>query len=371
VADNFEYKVLTHRSVSSICITARDIWGKDSADVNGVCPDGQYIVTTRSRADKIPVTLLLDRQGQTILTIETADLSDMPEGWEWPEPVMAKAADGETDLHTIIFHPPGFSPEQSYPVIDYAANMRNCATMPVGSFINNPVLYYSYAHCLCMAALGFVVVSVGGRGGPSRGKKFQDHKFGDPAGTDDGDDHVAAIQELAKTRPYMDLNRVGIAGMDVVSASVYRFFKRQDFYKVASFLAYTDIRFHGASFVEQCYGLSPFLPKTSNRDSQPPCKFIEDYVESFEGKLQLIVGGLEEAPAGALRLVDALQAANKDFDMLFLPNGICNPTGYTTRREWDFLVRHLQHIEPPKNFQLKLFFEDSIAELDQGFEAAD
>ena len=76
----------------------------------------------RSRADVAPVSLLLDRQGQTILTLETADLSDMPEGWQWPEPVMTKAADGETDLHTIIYHPPGFSPEHSYPVIDYASN---------------------------------------------------------------------------------------------------------------------------------------------------------------------------------------------------------------------------------------------------------
>ena len=168
----------------------------------------------------------------------------------------------------------------------------------------------------------------------------------------------------------MHLNRVGIAGMDLVSAPLYRFFKRQDFYKVASSLVYSDIRFQRTAFVEQCYGLSPFLPKTSNEDGQPPCKFIEDYVESFKGKLQLIVGGLEEGAAGTLRLVDALEKANKDFDMLFLPNGINNPTGYTSRREWDFLVRLLQQIEPPKNFQLKLFFEDSMAELDEGFEAA-
>jgi hypothetical protein len=295
----------------------------------------------------------------------------MPEGWQWPEPVMAKAADGETDLHTVIFYPPNFSPDQSYPVIDYATNLRNWASAPVGSFINNPILYYGYLLCLSMAALGFVVISLSGRGTPNRGKKFQDHKYGDPAGTDEGDDHVAAIQELAKTRPYMDLNRVGIAGMDVVSASLYRFFKRQDFYKVGSFLAHSDIRFQAANFVEQCYGLSPFLPKTSNKDSQPPCKFIEDYIEPFKGKLLLMSGGLEMTPESTLRLVDALEKANKDFDMLFLPNGGDNLMGYTSRREWDFLVRHLQQIEPPKNFQLKLFFEDSMAELDEGFEAAD
>jgi len=369
-AGNFEYTVLKHRSLSAVCIIKRDASGIDNADVDGVCPDGQYIVTTKSRADMVPVSLLLDRQGQTILTLETADLSDMPEGWLWPEPVMTKAADGETDLHTIIYHPPGFSSKQSYPVIDFASNTRSFASMPIGSFTNSPVFGSGYLLCLSMAALGFVVVSMGGRGGPNRGKKFQDHKFGDPAGTNDGDDHVAAIQQLAKTRPYMDLNRVGIAGMDVQSAAVYRFFKRQDFYKVATFIAPVDIRCQVPGAVEQYYGLSTFLPKDTNGGSQSPCKFIEDYAESLEGNLLLIVGGLEDyTPAATLRLVDALQAANKDFDMLFLPNGICNPTGYTTRREWDYLVRHLLHIEPPKNSQLKLFADDRMADLDKMQEA--
>ena len=83
-----------------------------------------------------------------------------------------------------------------------------------------------------------------------------------------------------------------------------------------------------AGSVEQCYGLSTFLPKASNEDSESPCKFIEDYAESLEGKLLLIAGGLEDfTPASTLRLVDALQNANKDFDMLFLPNGITNLQG--------------------------------------------
>jgi hypothetical protein len=343
----------------------RDNWGIDNNEVDGVCPDGQYIVTTLSRADVAPVSILLDRQGQTILTLETADVSDMPEGWQWPEPVMTKAADGETELHTIIYYPPGFSPENSYPIIDLACNARSFASMPIGSFINNPVYGYSYQICLAMAALGFVVVSIGGRGGPNRGKKFQDHKFGDPMGTNDYDDHVSAIQQLAKSRPYMDLSRVGIAGMDAQSASVYGFFKRQDFYKVAAFTVYSDIRFQLPGQVEQYYGLPAFLPKQANGGIDTPCKFIEDYAESLDGKLLLIAGGLEGCtPVSTLRLAEALQCANKDFDMLLLPNLFTDPTGYTTRREWDFLVTHLQHIEPPKNFQLKWLADDILNKFD-------
>ena len=152
----------------------------------------------------------------------------------------------------------------------------------------------------------------------------------------------------------MDLDRVGIAGMDAQSASVYGFFNRQDFYKVAAFTVYSDIRFLVPGFVEQYYGLSTFSPEEPSKESEMPPKFIEDYVESFEGKLLLIAGGLETCtPVSTLRLVDALQNANKDFDMLFLPNLYTDPTGYTTRREWDFLVTHLQHAKPPKSFKLK------------------
>ena len=42
------------------------------------------------------------------------------------------------------------------------------------------------------------------------------------------------------------------------------------------------------------------------------------------------------APAeGTLRIVDALQTANKDFDLLLLPNPAY---GYTVKRAWDYLV---------------------------------
>ena len=53
--------------------------------LSGISPCGNYIVTTHSRVDEVPVTLLLDRHGSEILTVETADVSALPEGWQWPE----------------------------------------------------------------------------------------------------------------------------------------------------------------------------------------------------------------------------------------------------------------------------------------------
>ena len=56
--------------------------------------------------------------------------------------------------------------------------------------------------------------------------------------------------------------------------------------------------------------------------------------------------------AQTFRLIDALQQANKDFDMLLLPNDGYGMCSYAMRRCWDYLVRHLMGVEPPEEFEL-------------------
>ena len=85
---------------------------------NGSSPKGDYIVLTRSRIDTVPESILIDRNGREILSLETCDISDLPTDWTWPIPVKTKAADGETDIHGAVFLPPGYTNDQSYPVID-------------------------------------------------------------------------------------------------------------------------------------------------------------------------------------------------------------------------------------------------------------
>ena len=51
-------------------------------------------------------------------------------------------------------------------------------------------------------------------------------------------------------------------------------------------------------------------------------------------------------------MADALKKANKDFDMLCIPGMHHTICSYTQRREWDYLVTHLQGTLPPKQFEL-------------------
>ena len=57
----------------------------------------------------------------------------------------------------------------------------------------------------------------------------------------------------------------------------------------------------------------------------------------------------------SLRLIDALIKANKDYDLLVLPNRnhsfYSDP--YFNRRQWDYFVKHLLGAEPPAGFQIK------------------
>ena len=61
-------------------------------------------------------------------------------------------------------------------------------------------------------------------------------------------------------------------------------------------------------------------------------------------------------PNNTLLLVDALIKANKDFDLVLLPNiphGYGPDSQYMMRRRWDYFVRYLAGNTPPKEYQMK------------------
>jgi dipeptidyl aminopeptidase/acylaminoacyl peptidase len=54
-------------------------------------------------------------------------------------------------------------------------------------------------------------------------------------------------------------------------------------------------------------------------------------------------------------VVDALIHANKDFDMLILPNehhGYADDSDYVMRRRWDYFVKYLAGNTPPHEFRI-------------------
>lgn len=342
ISGDFEYKVYKSHNY---LVNARHMFGLNSVDVDGVSPDGQFLVTTRSRVNTTPVSLLIDRNGKEILTLETADTHGLPSDWHWPEPVKLRGADGQTDIYGVMYRPPGFSPDNCYPVIDFSCSPRNLSIVPQGSFVNSdPDFGLAYFSCAALSSLGFIVVAMEGRGTPLRGKEFQDYHYGDVSSTCEPNDRIVGLRQLAKRYPYMDLGRVGITGFDNIASPVYGLLNHPEFYKVAVVFCYTDPLSAICQQSEMYDGISLNNSKTL---------YPENIINSLEGKLLLIQGMLDPvALSGTFRLVEALQKANKDFDLICMPSKGHDVPTYAIRRSWDYLVAHLQGVQPPKEFHL-------------------
>jgi dipeptidyl aminopeptidase/acylaminoacyl peptidase len=84
-----------------------------------------------------------------------------------------------------------------------------------------------------LADLGFVVFLFDGRGNMGRSKTFRDLSYHNIGTGGFLEDHVAALKQLATTRPYLDLDRVGICGTSGGGfAAAHALTQYPDFYKV-------------------------------------------------------------------------------------------------------------------------------------------
>src|SRR5436190_23768600 len=78
---------------------------------------------------------------------------------------------------------------------------------------------------------------------------------------------------------------------------------------------------------------------------------------NLKGKLLLAHGGMDDnvPPYNTYLVVEALQKANKDFDLVVFPNarhGYGAESYYMTRRRWDYFVSNLAGAIPPKEFKI-------------------
>ncbi len=314
--------------------------------------DKRFFFDTCSRVDLAPVTVLRRVDGSLVNTVHTADDSGLRErGWRAPEMFSAKARDGETDLWGVLFFPTDFDPEGSYPFIEYIY------PGPQSSFVPNGWLTIESKSNMvaikAMAELGFVVGVVDGQGTGFRSKSFKDvaagRNFGEAGGLVD---RIGVWTQLAADRPYLDLERVGIFGHSGGGYATARaLLKFPEFYKVGVANAGNhDQRAYSAGWGEFYIGL---LEGDLYEDQANP-----DLAANLAGKLLLIHGAMDGNVylSTTMRLVQALIEADKDFDLLILPEGrhldsyARNP--YVLRRHWDYFVRHLRDEIPPADFHV-------------------
>ncbi|MFD9734877.1 DPP IV N-terminal domain-containing protein [Umezawaea sp. NPDC059074] len=307
-----------------------------------VSPDGRCFLDSASTVDTPPVTTVRDWSGRVLVELERADVTGLvATGWTPPERFRVKAADGVTDLYGVLYRPRGFDPARRYPVVD---------TLYPGPQVNRVAPSFDPGgmglDAEPLAALGFVVVALDGRGTPGRSKAFHDASFGHLADAGTLADHAAALRQLAETRPWLDLDRVGAFGHSGGGfATVRALLDLPELYRVGVALSGShDPRFFNPGFVEAYDGADD--PEAWARAS------TVDIADRLEGKLLLVHGEMDDQvhPQHTLRLADRLVAADKDFELLLVPGAehtFIDCLSYVRKRCWDFLVRELMGAEPP------------------------
>lgn len=312
-------------------------------------PDRQFLVDSYSTPVIPPVTVLRDRDGERLMVLEEADISALvASGWQAPMPFEVKARDGETDLHGLLFRPTDFDPDRSYPIVNYLYPGPQSGSVGSRSF------RASHRDLQSIAELGFVVVELDAMGTPGRSKTFHEAYYGN-MGDNGLPDQMGGIRQLAERYSWMDLDNVGIFGHSGGGfAAADAIMRYPDFYDVAvSQAGNHDNRNYEDDWGEKWQGLLEVYPDGStNYDNQAN----QLLAENLRGKLLLAHGTMDTNvhPSNTMLVVNALIAANKDFDLIMLPNrghGFGNEP-YMMRRRWDYFVEHLLGAEPPADYEI-------------------
>lgn len=315
-------------------------------------PDGKYFIDNYSTPDVPPVTVLRDMKGKLVITLEKTDISRLTAtGWKPPTPVTVKSRDGRWDLYGLMFTPTNLDNSKKYPVVNYIY------PGPQGGGVGSRSFSASRSDHQALAELGFIVVVIDGTCNPDRSKSFHDVCYGNMA-DNTLQDQISGLKQLASKYPYMDLNRVGIWGHSgggfATAAAMFRY---PDFYKVGiSESGNHENRNYEDDWGERYIGL---LTKDANGKNNYEDQANQNHAAGLKGKLLLAHGGLDDnvPPYNTYLVVEALEKANKDFDLIIFPNarhGYGADSYYMMRKRWDYFVTNLLGAEHPKEFKIEM-----------------
>lgn len=315
-----------------------------------VSPDGKYLVDIYSTPQKPQVAVLRDKSGSVIEDLARGDISRLKAaGWIAPETFHVKGHDGKTDIYGLLFRPANLETNGKYPIIDYIYPGPQGGSFGTHSFLA------SRGDSNALAQLGFAVVQIEGMGNPKRSKAFHDEYLKD-IGINAIPDQISGVQELAQRYSWLDTSRMGMWGHSGGgNATVATMLRYPDFVKVGiAESGNHENRNYEDDWDEKWVGLlETGQDGKTNYDSQANAS----YAKSLKGKLMLAHGMLDDnVPVSTtMLLIDALEKANKDFDLVVFPeahHGYGDSGAYMMRRRWDYFLTNLMKATPPREFTM-------------------
>ncbi|MCF8406511.1 MAG: S9 family peptidase [Chitinophagaceae bacterium] len=301
-----------------------------------------YFVNTSSRINSTPTSTLYSTDGKKLMDLEIADLGSLfAAGYKYPETFKVKADDGITDIFGVMYKPYDFDSTKKYPIIEYVYPGPQTESV-------NKSFSKGMDRIDRLAQLGFVVVTIGNRGGhPARSKWYHNYGYGNLR--DYGlADKKATIEQLADKYSFIDRDKVGIHGhsgggfMSTAAMLVY-----PDIFKVAvSNAGNHDNSVYNRWWSEKHNGVKENISDKGDTTFSYMIDKNPDIAKNLKGKLLLIHGEIDNNvhPSNSIRVVNALIKANKRFDMLILPtqrHGFGDMSEYWFWKTADYFSRNL------------------------------
>ena len=301
-----------------------------------------FFVDNYSRVNTTPRSVLYNQEGAKIMDLEEADLSSLfATGYKFPEPFKVKADDGITDLYGVLYKPYDFDSTKLYPLIEYVYPGPQTEAV-------NKTFSTGMDHTDRLAQLGFIVITVGNRGGhPNRSKWYHTYSYGNLR--DYGlADKKAAAEQIADRYSFIDREKIGINGhsgggfMSAAAMFVY-----PDFFKVAvSESGNHDNNIYNRNWSERHHGVQEKISAKGDTTFAYSIEKNSEIAKNLKGHLLLVTGDIDNNvhPAGTIRVANALIKANKRFDFILLPgqrHGFGSDSEYFFWRMGEYFTEYL------------------------------
>lgn len=294
----------------------------------------KYFVSNYSRVNTVPKSEVRDVNGKKVMDLETADLSQLfASGYQFPEPFKVKADDGITDLYGVMYKPFDMDSTKVYPLLEYVYPGPQTEAV-------NKSFSYRMDRLDRMAQVGFVVITLGNRGGhPDRSKWY--HNYGYENLRDYGlADKKYVAQQLANKHKFIDIEKVGIYGhsgggfMSTAAILVY-----PDFFKAAvSSAGNHDNNVYNSWWSETHHGVKEEIDAKGKISYQYKIDDNQSLAKNLKGHLMLIHGDMDNNvnPAGTIRMANELIKAHKRFKFMVMPG---QRHGFGSMTEYSFWLR--------------------------------
>jgi dipeptidyl-peptidase 4 len=301
----------------------------------GIDSQAKLMIDMHSAVNRAPKVVIRELGGSVLLDLSPpVDPEIESLQLRTPEFFTLNVGDG-VPLHGSLLAPRVIEPGKKYPVVVMVYGGPHAQTV-MNAW--SPRLMWQH-----LADRGFVVMQVDNRGSGGRGPAFEAPLAGQ-MGVIELADQIAALDEIAK-RPYVDASRVGIYGHSYggFMAALALLKAPEKFHVGIAASPVTDFRLYDSAYTERYLG----LPK-DNAAAYDQTNLMK-MAGKLQGKLLLVHSLMDENVhfQNSASFIDALVAANKDFDLLVFPgerHGYRNPAvrRYAYERVVDYLAEHLK-----------------------------